>query len=150
MSTLNVQLQRLKSFENGEKVARKMMQLWDFGLDPGNEHLVPSVERVMGMIVFGEEKLLNRTVLDISQNKVLEPLFEAMRESTDEEWAEAKRDFGVLPMVGTDTERLLADASGLVRDRGFYEWVLGEKQIEPRGVEELIDRTRVIKDSKEY
>lgn len=150
MSDLNAQLQRLKSFKNGEPIARRMLQLWDFALDPDNEHLVLSVESVLNAIVAHEEKLLGRSQLDIvKEGSALKQFARAMRESTDEEWADIKRKLEVVPIRATDTERLIADASGLVRDTGFNEWVLGEEKIEPKSIEGLVSRTAVIHNNKE-
>lgn len=147
MSNLIVSLECLKPVQNGESVAKRMFQLLDLALEPQNIYLAPSIKMVIKTIVAHEEKLLKRSRLEMSrEGNILNYLYQAMLESTEEEWADAKNKLDVKPLGRTDTERLMADASGLVRDTGFTEWVLGETEINPRDVEGLVNRTRIIRE----
>lgn len=113
-----------------------MMQLWDLRLDPERDYLAPSAERVLDVITAHEERLLGRSQLEIHRaGSALKSFTQAMRESTEEEWEKAKKEFGVAQIKGTETERLLVDSSGLERNTDFEKWVLGEKEIVAKGKE---------------
>jgi hypothetical protein len=136
MSVLDDELTKLEQLPNGERVARRMIQLWDLRLDPERDYLALSIERVLDVIITHEEKLLGRSQLEMLQSgSVLRPFFQAMRGSTEEEWERAKEKLGVVPIQKTETERLLADSSGLVKNTDFEKWVLGEKEIVAKGKE---------------
>ena len=61
----------------------------------------------------------------VTEKAVLPTFRQALKESSDEEWTAFKKGHGIAPLEKPDRERLFADASGLVRNTGFEEWVLG-------------------------
>ena len=126
MANLEEIFQKIQEFPNGEQVAKRITQIWDFALDPDGEPL--TAESVIQVIESHEEKLLQRTQLEMISDKPILPLFEtALRQSSDEEWKNFKKEHGITPLGKLDRERLFVDASGLVRDTGFEEWVLGKE-----------------------
>lgn len=146
MSKLDEIYKQLIQFSNGEQVARRMTQIWDFALDPDGESL--SAERVIQVIESHEEKLLQRTRLEMVTNKPILPVFEqALRQSTNEEWENFKNKHNITPLGKLDKERLFIDSSGLVRDTGFEEWVLG-KESETVSVESKINLHKVIQEDR--
>lgn len=114
-------------YPNGEAVAKQLTQLWDYALETED---VSVPERVMQVIESYEERLLQRSQLDMVREKSVLPNFrQALKESTEEEWQNFKNAHEIKPLEKSDRERLFADASGLVKNTGFEEWVLG-KEIE--------------------
>lgn len=124
MGKLEDTFQKISKFPNGEKVAKRMTQLWELFLETEE----PSPERVVEVIEANEENLLERPWADIVRNKRVLPKFtKALRESTDKEWEDFKKEHEINPLGKADRERVVLDSSGLVRNTGFKEWVLGEK-----------------------
>jgi hypothetical protein len=145
MSKLEKIFQKIKAYSNGEEVARRMTQVWDFALDPDGEPL--TADSVMRVIESHEEKLLMRTQLNMLHEKAILPSFrQELKECTDEEWTEFKNSHEIKPLEKADRERLFADASGLVRGTGFEDWVLG-KEVETAGLEKQILVHRIIHES---
>ena len=129
MSTLNDIWNSLIQLPNGEKVGRRMVQLWDFALKPENENLIPSITQVNNIIVQMEEKLLQRTPLDIVRNRaILRKFQQSMRDCSEKEWGEFIKQISIQPLNPEDAKRTLIDSSGLVRNTGFEAWILGETE----------------------
>ncbi len=83
----------------------------------------------------------------ISSKPIL-PMFEtALRQSTDEEWENFKKEHDITPLEKHDRERLFADASGLVKDTGFEEWVLG-KESGTISVESKVNLHKIIQEDR--
>ncbi len=118
--------ERLKKFTNGERVGRRVTQLFMLALDPQYEHLIPSVNRVLNTIQGLEGQLLQRSELEmVTEGRILPEFDLAVRKSSDAEWEQFKSKLAIDPFVGKELTRLFADASGLVRNTGFEDWVLG-------------------------
>lgn len=146
MANLEEIFQKIQEFSNGEQVAKRITQIWDFALDPDGEPL--TAKSVIHVIESYEEKLLHRTQLEMVSDKPILPTFTlALSESTNEEWENFKKAHNITPLEKRDRERLLIDASGLVRDTGFEEWVLG-KESETTDIEGKIGLYRVIQKSR--
>ncbi len=129
MSVLDDEFSKIKAFPNGEQVAKQMFQLWDLALQPESE-LSSSAMRVVEVIAEHESNLLNRELRDmVHDGSVLKRFIVSMRKSSNEEWEQFKKEHEVLPIEDRDTKRLLADASGLVRNTKFKEWVLGKETL---------------------
>lgn len=80
--------------------------------------------------------------------KPILPIFEqALRRSTDEEWEHFKEEYKISPLGKLDRDRLFVDASGLVKNTGFDEWVLG-KESDPVSIEGKIELTKVIREER--
>ncbi len=147
MSKLEEIFQKIQGYPNGEAVARRMIQVWDFALDPNGEPL--TAERVIQVIESHEESLLQRNRLEMVESKPILPEFEqALRQSTDDEWNEFKSTYEINPLEKPDRERLFADASGLVRGTGFENWVLGN-EVETSSAEKQLVVHRIIHENKE-
>jgi len=142
MDSLEEVFQKVGKFPNGEQVARRMMQLWDYALDPNGEP--ETAQSVIRVIEAHEERLLHRSQFEIVREKAVLPVFEqALRESSEEEWQEFKNDHAIEPLTRNDTERLFADASGLVRGTGFEQWVLGDEST-PANIEGSLNIHQII------
>lgn len=126
MSKLKSTWEKLKRRPNGEKVGLRMAQVLDFSLAPENEGYSLSAGQVVNIIALWEEKLLNRSTLEVFQDPILINLARDMRDSSDEEWDKFKKEVKLQPLDPSEAGRLLIDSSGLVRNAGFEAWVLGE------------------------
>ena len=116
MNKLEDVFQEVSKFTNGEKVDNRMTQLWDLFLETEE----PSPERVVEVIEANEESLLERPWSDIVRNKRVLPKFtKALRESTDKEWEDFKKEYEIKPLGKADRERVVLDSSGLVRNTGL-------------------------------
>jgi hypothetical protein len=124
MSKLEETFQKISAYPNGEAVAKRLTQLWDMAI-VDEDSTIP--ERVMQVIESYEERLLQRSQIDMVSEKTVLPNFrQALKECTDEEWWDFKKAHEIKPLEKPDRERLFADASGLVKNTGFEEWVIGK------------------------
>lgn len=132
MSKLDEVSQEIKKYPNGEQIVNRITQLWDLYLE--SEDFSP--KRVVQVIEAHEEKLLQRPWMDMVKNKPVLPKFQqALIDSTEKEWESFKKEHYIKPLGKTDRERVFLDASGLTRETGFEEWVLGKqsKQVTTEG-----------------
>ncbi len=134
----------LTSHRNGEAVGKRMAQLLELSLRPDNEDLYPSVQNIWRAIEGREEQLLGRTFDQIRhEGRVTQKFEQAMRQASDEEWNTFKQEIALTPITDKQSERIIADGSGLVRGTGFEDWVLGktEKPIDP---ETIISKVNIL------
>lgn len=144
MNQLQQAFTRLQQYPHGEQVGRRILQLWDLTQKPEKEHLVPSVNQILKAIELREKEFLNRTDLQLFQEgRILPELCQAMKLATEEEWGNFKREINLSPFHSHDIERILADASGLLRNTNFEGWVLGAIET-PMDPETIIDKATIL------
>ena len=83
-----------------------MAQVLDFSLTPENEGYALSAIQVLNTIALWEERLLHRAKLEMVQSSVLDKFAQAMRESTNEEWAAFKQEANLVPLEHSDAKRM--------------------------------------------
>lgn len=132
MERLFLQFDNLKRYPNGEKTGKKLAQVYNLGLDPEGEHLLPSIHHVIRIVANrGEEELLGRSFYDVTQEgRVIQPFIDAIKDSSDDEWNKFKRVAGVESVEDYQTEvkKLIQFGSGLIKSEELKEWILGESQ----------------------
>lgn len=123
---------QLKTYPNGEIVARRMAELWDFVLAPGNEDLAITVDKLETAIVAQESELLKREGLEVVKSGSLLGQFQSqLKQSSEEEWQTFKAENGISPSKKEEIQAFLSEANSQVRLPQFRQWVLGELK-EPR------------------
>lgn len=141
---LKEEFEKLKKYPNGEQIGIRIIQLHDFALDPENDYLRGSVENVLDAIGGYEERLMQRSRLQIvHEGRLLHNLRKAMYGSSDEEWLQFKQEINLQPLEGRYTALMLMNVDGLIKMSLFEEWILGKEQ-QPINPETIVDTAMLI------